>query len=330
MSPRLSDPLACATCALLACAAGPLAGQSTGRRLDLRYGRWERADGGTAASYDLRSTRRLAGPVQHGVGLHIVIDERTGRRQAFYGAGYDLTAFRRERGLALFPAAGVALGLSTDSAGDELAALWRAGGGVEWRPLAPLALGIEAGYVVEDRGPRGFWRLGEHREGWQASAGITLHWGRGSRDPGAGGSARRAEHRIPERIDGPAAGVVRTALDAIGAPYRWGGTAENGFDCSGLIQYAYGQHGVSLPRMSRDQATQGDPVPRDVGALVAGDILVFSATPGSGVSHVGLYAGDGLFIHSASDGVRLSALRADDPDGRYWVPRWVGARRVMR
>lgn len=307
----------------------PLSAQGVGRRLDLRIGQWERADGGAAASYALRSSRRLAGPVQHGLGVRVVVDDQAGRRRAFYGAGYELTAFRARHGIALFPLAAATLGLSTDSSGDELAVLWQLGAGAEWRPFGPLAVGIEAGYAVEDRGPHGFWQLEGQREGWQASAGITFHWGSGGTARGAGAAAP-PEIRRPERIDGPAAGVVETALAAIGAPYRWGGTAENGFDCSGLIQYAYAQYGVSLPRTSREQATRGDPVSRELTALVPGDILVFSATPGGSVSHVGLYAGEGLFIHSASDGVRLSALRLDDPDGRYWVPRWVGARRLLR
>ena len=308
----------------------PLAAQGAGRRLDLRIGQWERADGGAAVSYALRSTRRLAGPVQHGLGVRVVVDDRAGRRRAFYGAGYELTAFRARRGIALFPLAAATLGLSTDSSGDELAVLWQLGAGGEWRPFGPLAVGIEAAYVVEDRGPHGFWQLDGQREGWQASAGVTIHWGAGSAERGTGATAAQPVILRPEHIEGPAAGVVETALAALGAPYRWGGSAENGFDCSGLIQYAYAQYGVSLPRTSREQAMRGDPVPREVSALAPGDILVFSATPGGGVTHVGLYAGDGLFIHSASDGVRLSALRSDDPDGHYWVPRWVGARRLLR
>lgn len=323
---RRSERRAGTALVLLLGLAAPLAGQAATRRIDLRFGQWERADGGSAVSYALRSTRPLVGPVQHGFGIHVIVDERAGRRRAFYGAGYELTAFRGERGLTLFPLASAAFGLSTDSTGDAFAALWQLGAGLEWRPVAPLALGIEVGYAVEDRGPRGFWRLGARREGWQAGAGITVHWGAGRGDRGAG---RAPPPTRPERIEGPAAGVVEIALDAIGTPYRWGGTAENGFDCSGLIQYAYAQYGVRLPRTSRDQATRGDAVPRDLAALAPGDILVFSATPGGSVSHVGLYTGEGLFIHSSSNGVKLSALRSDDPDGRYWVPRWIGARRLL-
>jgi cell wall-associated NlpC family hydrolase len=115
----------------------------------------------------------------------------------------------------------------------------------------------------------------------------------------------------------------------MGAPYEWGGTSDNGFDCSGLIQYAYGQHGIVLPRVSRDQMTMGSAVDRLVDALRPGDILGFSADGSSRVSHVGLYVGNGQFIHSSSTGVKLSSLRATDGDSRWWRDRWVGARRVV-
>ena len=316
--------------AALLCVAGPLAGQGTTRRLDLQYGRWERDDGGAAASYAVRSSRRLVGPMTHGLAAQVLVDRHLGRRRAFYGAGYEVTAFRAVRGVALYPLAGVLLGLSTDSSGDEVAALWQIGGGIEWRPLRPFALGVEATYAAEDRGPRGFWRLEDARRGWRFAAGFTLHWGGSGASRRSARAPERSGMRRPARIEGAAAAVVATALDALGTPYAWGGTSDNGFDCSGLIQYAYGLHGVRLPRRSRDQAEVGEPVRLTPDALMAGDILAFSAQAGGGVTHVGLYVGDGLFLHSASDGVKLSALRADDPDGGYWLPRWVGARRIMR
>lgn len=123
--------------------------------------------------------------------------------------------------------------------------------------------------------------------------------------------------------------VVQTAIDAMGTPYAWGGSGDNGFDCSGLIQYAYARHGISLPRRSIDQARAGLLVPREINQLLPGDILTFSASPGGPVSHVGLYVGDRRFIHSASDGVRLSRLSADDPFGKHWWDRWLGARRMI-
>jgi cell wall-associated NlpC family hydrolase len=125
-----------------------------------------------------------------------------------------------------------------------------------------------------------------------------------------------------------AAQVVNTALDAMGTPYRWGGSDDNGFDCSGLIQYAYAQHGILLPRASRDQIRMGLPVEPRLEALRPGDILGFSVER-AGVTHVGLYVGNGQFIHSASGGVKLSSLTATDPDSRWWQQRLVAARRIL-
>jgi cell wall-associated NlpC family hydrolase len=127
----------------------------------------------------------------------------------------------------------------------------------------------------------------------------------------------------------PAAGVVGTALSVMGTPYRWGGTDADGFDCSGLIQYTYAQHGITLPRRSTEQAQAGREVGRRVEVLQPGDILTFASEPGGEVSHVGLYLGEGRFIHSATGGVQTSTLSANDPAGGWWFARWVGARRVL-
>jgi cell wall-associated NlpC family hydrolase len=127
----------------------------------------------------------------------------------------------------------------------------------------------------------------------------------------------------------PAAAIVGTALSAMGTPYRWGGTGPDGFDCSGLIQYAYAQHGITLARRSTEQARAGTEVARELTTLEPGDILTFSADPGGSVQHVGLYLGEGQFIHSARGGVRISQLSAADPVGKWWFDRWVGARRLL-
>jgi cell wall-associated NlpC family hydrolase len=123
--------------------------------------------------------------------------------------------------------------------------------------------------------------------------------------------------------------VVEAALAAMGSPYSWGGSDANGFDCSGLIRYAYGQVGIVLPRMSRDQMRMGRAEDRDAATLRPGDILGFSSGGTSEVSHVGLYVGEGRFIHSSSTGVKLSSLTATDGDSRWWRDRWVGVRRIV-
>jgi cell wall-associated NlpC family hydrolase len=125
--------------------------------------------------------------------------------------------------------------------------------------------------------------------------------------------------------------AAQTALQALGSPYRWGATGSRGsFDCSGLIWRAYAQHGVALPRVSAEQARAGVPVARSIAALEPGDLLTFARTPGGSVEHVGLYVGGGRFVHSSGwDGaVVVSVLAATDPRGRWWLRRWVGARRV--
>jgi len=71
----------------------------------------------------------------------------------------------------------------------------------------------------------------------------------------------------------PAAAIVGTALSAMGTPYRWGGTGPDGFDCSGLIQYAYAQHGITLARRSTEQAQAGTEVPRELAALEPRQLL---------------------------------------------------------
>ena len=100
---------------------------------------------------------------------------------------------------------------------------------------------------------------------------------------------------------------------------QYGGTGADGggFDCSGLIQYAYGQHGVTLPRTSAEQAREGRAVKKDPAHLLPGDLLTFSNSGGP-VTHIGLYVGGGRFIHSATRGVQVSVLSDDDPYGRWW------------
>ena len=311
---------------------GVLAAQ--GREYELHLGRWGGGNG--AASYEFRTSQPLYGSLTHGFGVTVLVNDSLGRRRAFYGLGYELQALRRRASFGPYLLFAVELGLSTDTARQELGAQWSTGAGLEWRPISRFALGAEARYRVEDRGPRGFWRPGGARKGVSVAAGLSFALGRmGGGGGGGGGSVRGRPTAslppatIPTTVTGSAADVVRTALDAIGTPYQWGGTAANGFDCSGLIQYAYAQHGVRVPRMSRDQATSGAEITPVVEALQPGDILLFSARPGGGVTHVGMYVGESKFIHSSSTGVKLSRLDPRDPEGNYWLPRWVGARRVM-
>src|SRR5206468_12670262 len=197
----------------------------------------------------------------HGFGLAALVSDNLGRRRAFYGLGYELQAGRGRATLGPYALAGLALGLSTDTSTQEVAAQWTVGGGLEWRPLSWLALGGELRYRLEDRGPRGFWNpRPDARDGVSVTLGVSLGLGRSAGGGGARGNGAPPGPPPPEppaTISGNAATLVQAALEALGAPHTWRGTTDNGFDCLGLIQYAYGQHGIRLPRMSRDQARVG-------------------------------------------------------------------------
>jgi cell wall-associated NlpC family hydrolase len=113
--------------------------------------------------------------------------------------------------------------------------------------------------------------------------------------------------------------LVRQARAMLGTPYRYGGSSPRGFDCSGLVQYSHAQTGITVPRMARDQRRHARPVP--VSRLQPGD-LVFFALPESKGDHVGIYVGNGEFIHAPSSGKRVSRSRLDQ---HYWRERLVAA-----
>ncbi len=119
-----------------------------------------------------------------------------------------------------------------------------------------------------------------------------------------------------------AAAVISTAKKYIGVPYVWGGTTPSGFDCSGYTKYVFAKHGINLPRTSAEQYNVGTYVAK--ANLKAGD-LVFFTTYKAGPSHLGIYLGNGSFIHaSSSKGVIISSL-----SNSYFAERYIGAKRIM-
>jgi peptidoglycan DL-endopeptidase CwlO len=113
--------------------------------------------------------------------------------------------------------------------------------------------------------------------------------------------------------------VVDYAMSQLNTPYVWAGSAPGGFDCSGLVMWAYAQVGVSLPHSSYAMWNYGVSVPRD--QLQAGDIVFFN-----GLDHVGLYIGGGQFIEAPHTGdvVKISSL-----DSGWYAATYVGARRIL-
>jgi cell wall-associated NlpC family hydrolase len=135
----------------------------------------------------------------------------------------------------------------------------------------------------------------------------------------------KKESTVSRAITNPAksSGMIalETARKMLGVPYRYGGTDPHGFDCSGLVQYAFSHAGVKLPRSSRDIFRNSQLI--DPKNLQAGD-LVFFAISKSKVSHVGIYDDRNRFIHAPSSGKGVSYANLESS---YWRERLVGAGR---
>jgi hypothetical protein len=118
--------------------------------------------------------------------------------------------------------------------------------------------------------------------------------------------------------------IVEAARQALGVQYVWGGSSMSGFDCSGLVVWAYGQQGIQLPRTTYNQINVGASVPPN--KLRPGDLVFFDTDrKRSGPDHVGIYIGGGKFIHAARPGqpVKISSLAEG-----YYMDRWMGGRRI--
>jgi cell wall-associated NlpC family hydrolase len=127
---------------------------------------------------------------------------------------------------------------------------------------------------------------------------------------GAGGAGPKALAALAE------------AQKYMGTPYKWGGSAPGGFDCSGLMQYAYKQAGIDIPRIAEDQFNAGTKVDR--ASLQAGDLVSF-ADPSGYVHHIGMYIGDGKFVHAPHTGDVVKVSSLDEP---YFKSQFAGGTRV--
>ncbi len=116
--------------------------------------------------------------------------------------------------------------------------------------------------------------------------------------------------------------ISGTALSLRGVPNRNGGSDPSGFDCSGLVWYVFGQHGLRVPRTVGELYRAGTPIDRN--SLDAGD-LVFFDTKGAGATHVGIAIGGDEFVHAPNS---TGEVRVDRLGANYWMGRFVGARRL--
>ena len=130
---------------------------------------------------------------------------------------------------------------------------------------------------------------------------------------------------VPAQGEGRIKTMLKRALTLLGTPYRWGGTSpEGGFDCSGLVGYVFRNSlGIELPRISRDMANVGELI-RDPKALVEGDLVFFSRR-GKHVDHVGIYIGNGQFVHAPRTGKDVEVANLITG---YWSQKFFQARRV--
>jgi cell wall-associated NlpC family hydrolase len=129
---------------------------------------------------------------------------------------------------------------------------------------------------------------------------------------------------LPQPPSGMGSAIAELALSMVGVPYRYGGEdPQEGFDCSGLVHYAYASNGLGVPRTSRGQFDAARKIPlADAGE---GDLLFFRDQ--EKLSHVGIYLGDGRFVHAPSSGGSVSVARIDAP---YYQLNLVAVGRLLR
>ena len=137
-------------------------------------------------------------------------------------------------------------------------------------------------------------------------------------------AAMAAPDSAPLPAADPGVQLADLAQQSVGSPYRWGGTSPAGFDCTGFVMWVYSQFGVDLPHNVAGQFASGPSVAAE--DLAPGDVLVFANTYTRGLSHVGIYIGDGQFVHAADErhGVTVSSLWDS-----YWAQHFVGASRAL-
>ncbi|MBO3444603.1 C40 family peptidase [Clostridium sp. CCUG 7971] len=160
-------------------------------------------------------------------------------------------------------------------------------------------------------------KLSNGQVGWASSDYINLYKVESNNKPAESDNESKPQLNKVQAI-------VKKAHEQLGKSYVWGAEGPNSFDCSGLVHYVYGQHGIKTPRVSRDQYKAGKSVSQS--NLQPGD-LIFSSTDGSGrVTHVGIYVGEGKMIHAPNS---KGVVKKVDINASYWQKAYVGAKRII-
>ncbi len=201
----------------------------------------------------------------------------------------------------------------------------RTGPGTNYPEIGELTLSTQIVII----GQQGEWykvAMDNGKVGWVASWLVdTRAQRRVRRTPAEEVAAARQAARLSLSHGGSEMGskIVNTAMSKLGAPYRRGSAGPNAFDCSGFVYWVHKQHGITLTRSSAEMIKCGKPVPSD--KLQPGDVVYFENTYRRGISHVGIYIGNGEFVHAANHrkGVVVGSLSSS-----YYAPRYVGAHRM--
>ena len=160
----------------------------------------------------------------------------------------------------------------------------------------------------------------------QASTNTPQYFRQGQAIGAVPSSTGSASSTVSSSYTGVATGtqILNKAVSYLGTPYVYGGASPSGFDCSGFVYYVYGTFGISVGRTPAAQYNAGSQV--DKTALKIGDIVLFAGTGGSGITHTGIYAGNGQFIHSPNS---RSTVSYSDLTSGYWSEHFYCGIRVV-
>jgi len=185
---------------------------------------------------------------------------------------------------------------------------------------------LNAGATLNIYARSGEWykvELGEGKSGWVFGKYLTVRNSNESRSP----DEVIPVVELPEISDSKAQKIIDTAKKYLGVKYVYGGTSPKGFDCSGFVQYVFKECGISLERVAASQAQHGTKVSRE--NLKPGDLVFFDTDGGLNyISHVGIYIGNGQFIH-ASSGRNARKVVISDMTSGFYNNTYMTARRYL-